>query len=89
MKLKFDNKKNSFYKVFYNKKTLNKNKKGFLKVEIYFNNITRRAKKDIKNNYYIKYNNEKYILTNISDNSTILVNEKFNNYKILAVLIKT
>lgn len=58
-------------------------------MEIYFNNITRKAKKDIKNNYYIKYNNEKYILTNISDNTTILVNEKFNNYKILAVLIKT
>ena len=58
-------------------------------MEIYFNNITRKAKKDIKNNYYIKYNNEKYILTNISDNSTILVNEKFNNYKILAILIKT
>lgn len=88
MKLKFDNKKNSFYKVFYNKKTLNKNKKGFLKVEIYFNNITRKAKKDIKNNYYIKYNNEKYILTNISNNTTILVNEKFKNDKILAILIK-
>lgn len=58
-------------------------------MEIYFNNITRKAKKDIKNNYYIKYNNEKYILTNILDNTTILVNEKFNNYKILAVLIKT
>ena len=48
-----------------------------------------KAKKDIKNNYYIKYNNEKYILTNISDNSTILVNEKFKNDKILAILIKT
>lgn len=58
-------------------------------MEIYFNNITRKAKKDIKNNYYIKYNNEKYILTNILNNTTILVNEKFNNYKILAVLIKT
>lgn len=58
-------------------------------MEIYFNNITRKAKKDIKNNYYIKYNNEKYILTNISNNTTILVNEKFNNYKILAILIKT
>ena len=57
-------------------------------MEIDFNNITRKAKKDIKNNYYIKYNNEKYILTNISDNSTILVNEKFKNDKILAVLIK-
>lgn len=58
-------------------------------MEIYFNNITRKAKKDVKNNYYIKYNNEKYILTNILDNTTILVNEKFNNYKILAILIKT
>lgn len=89
MKLKFDNKKNSFYKVFYNKKTLIIKKRGFSKVEIYFNNITRKAKKDIKNNYYIKYNNEKYILTNILDNTTILVNEKFKNDKILAILINT
>lgn len=58
-------------------------------MEIYFNNTTRKAKKDIKNNYYIKYNNEKYILTNILDNTTILVNEKFKNDKILAILINT
>ena len=58
-------------------------------MKIYFNNITRKAKKDIKNNYYIKYNNEKYILTNILDNTTILVNEKFKNDKILAILITT
>lgn len=58
-------------------------------MKIYFNNITRKAKKDIKNNYYIKYNNEKYILTNILNNTTILINENFKNNKILAILITT